>query len=612
MSEIDSLYSRNILNKRSELSFLPSKKSEKNVQIKNNDILLPNLSSISIKEHKRGVYYISDIHLDHKLLQKFGLNNATDTEVINFIEKIVDDLLQDDDGKKIDFSIPATILILGDTSHSFEINKIFYEALSRKASIYEDIFVILGNHELWEFKSVDQAILAYDSLFKELLNIHLLQNSLYIDRYGVVVDEWFNDSGVDLQGGGKKTSEERHKYWMDKCILTKNDLQKMTTEELRKTCLDSKAIVFGTIGFSSLNNKFNAKDGIYRNAITTVEQEKILAKESADIYKKLTIALPKSHLIIASHMPLSDWTELPYQPGWLYFNGHTHKNRKIINENEHIYADNQIGYFGKRIKFKAIVAEHKFDYFSYYKDGIYNISETDYHKFYFGLSKSMVSVDKRSNGEIKMIKNKGIYLFLLEKQNGEICLLEGGKHRVLNNQNIDYYYSNVALLNETITESIDRSGIRDYLNQLSSFIKRIGGRGYIHGNIIDIDFLNHIMVDIRSGKLLPYFAYSVADRYEYPDIPKLLQENRPDLYKKFIEAGSRNLPVLKKSSDMSYSVEHSTDASIYHDSNIMLKIQDMLDYNVVRFWDDNLIDSIIANKNRDLQDIDNSTYSLPS
>lgn len=590
---MNSIYTDNVLNMNDEIPFLPSPQSEKRLDTVDYKSLLPDLFGISLREHKRGIYYISDIHLEDRLFQKFGCTNISDSVMIKYLEELVDGLLLDDDGNKIHFSVPATIFILGDTAHSFTINKIFYEILSKKCD--RDIFVVLGNHELWEFNSVDEAVSAYRTFFDSLPNIYLLQNSLYIDRSGVVFDEWFNNSGVDLQGGGRKTSEERHKYWMEQCIIPEDVLRRMSVDELRKTCLDSKAIVFGTIGFSPFNKDINALRGIYRNAVETAALEEVLANEASDVYEKLIAALPNNHLVIASHMPLNEWTSLPYQDKWTYFSGHTHRNERVLDEGRHIYADNQVGHSGKRVKFNAVLVEDRYDYFAYYEDGIYDITEKDYRKFYYGVTKWMSSVDKRGsdNHRIIMLKNRGIYLFLFQSSNGKLCLLEGGKHREIKNQNIEYYYDNMILLNQAVTESIKSSGIGDFLEKISTFVKHIGGSGRIHGNIIDIDYYNHIMIDFRNYKMIPYFAYSINDRYEYPDLPKLLQDNRPELYRRFIEnGGSSSLPSFKAENCFSQAIEYSTDTSIYADSNMMLKIQNMLDYNIIRFWDDELIDSI--------------------
>ena len=492
----------------------------------------------------------------------------------------------------------------------------FYEELS-SVILFRDIFVILGNHELWEFESTDAAINAYEDLFKDMPYIHLLQNSLFIsnphtdeldeinkERAQISADKSLTKQQKEkaLEKNYKKyqkmrlkygtTPEQRHKGIINECIFKKDKLLNMTAEKLREACFDSKEIVFGSIGYTQYNNQFNYNNGIYRRAIKTRDQESRLAKEVELIYKKLTEALPQNRLIIATHMPLSDWCSSPMQEQWTYFSGHTHKNIKTLNENGHLYADNQVGYYGKRIKFNSAITENRLDYFAYYPDGIYDITPAEYRKYYMGISKVLSGVDMRGsdNPIIKMIKKSGMYLFALDA--GEkLYLLEGGRRRILGNQDIHYYYENLLLLSNAITKAVD--GIREYLQQISYFIKQIGGSGRIHGNIVDIDFFDHLMIDIHDGSIMPYFAYSVADRYEYPNVEGLLEDNRPDLYKKFLET-KNNFPILRNNNQLSKMVVHSTNGKIYKDSNMMLKIQDMLDYDVVRFWNDEIIEKLTA------------------
>ena len=629
MSKADSFYKDNILNKSDELSFLPSLAEEKNNIIsRNKDILLPDLGNLGFKgaRNKGGVYYISDIHLDHKLYKKFG-EKGDKKRVNKYLHSIAEKLLLDDDGNKISFPIfgGATVVILGDTSHSFEINKMFYRHLSQQLPYYKNIFVILGNHELWEFNNPEEAVKAYQEFFDSLPNIHLLHNSLYISNPHIDEEEVFNqlwqerreivrdktltakkresllrknwDKCAELErkyyGDTKK---EQHKARIKRAILTQSQLENMTAEEIREACFDSKTILFGTIGYTAHNPIHNVFTGIYRNSITTKEEENRLSQQAENIYKKLTEALPENYVIVASHMTLTDWSKTPYMQKWQYFSGHTHINKKVLTEDISEYSDNQVGYYGKRIKFNAIVIDEKIDYFAYYKDGIHNISETEYRMFYSGFSKSLNGVDRRGceNSDIIMLKNSGMYLFLIEKETtGQLYLLEGGKRRVLKNQDLQFYYDNMVKLNAVLSQAV--AGIRQYLDNLSVFIKQIGGSGFIHGNIVDIDFYNHIMVDLRTGELLPYFALAVNDRWEFKDVPKLLEATRKDLYKKYIENG-QNLPVVKKDTLAKSAFNHSDDSSIYKSSNIMLKIQDMLDYNVIRFWNDELIEAINSRK----------------
>lgn len=613
----DSFYKKNIVGRSDELSITPSLERDEGV-VRQSNTLLSNISGTDSDKNKHYVYYISDIHLDHKIYKKFG-KHGTLSKVVNYIESIVDGLLKDDNGQDIYFQIDSTILIMGDTSHSFAINEIFYETLSRKLPYHRDAFVTLGNHELWEYDSVDEALLAYNGLFDRLPNIHLLYNSLYANnsykepdeltalrrqRWQIAKDDTLTEKArakaikeiekqINLADPQYSlTEEERHKSRVMANIISNDALRNMTAEEIRNRCFDSKMIIFGAIGYSRYNEGFNANVGMYMNAITTRDQEERLSKETESIHNKLAESLQNNHLLIATHMPLSNWSKAQPQGGWAYFSGHTHKNQKILAESGSTsFADNQVGYYGKRIKFNLAITEGRVDYFAYYQDGIYDIRERDYFNFYWNTPKIMSSIDKRGSKKIKikMLKSSGLYMFLLETENGKLYLLEGGKRHKLRIQDVNYYYGNLVLLNKIVSEAVN--GIRTYLSQLASFVKQIGGSGHIHGNIVDIDFYNHIMIDIRDGSMLPYFAYSVADRFEYPNLPKLLHDNRRDLYTNFLGYNG-DLPVISKNGQVSVAIKHSADATIYKDSNMMLKIQDMLDHNVIRFWNDELMESI--------------------
>ena len=39
----------------------------------------------------------------------------------------------------------------------------------------------------------------------------------------------------------------------------------------------------------------------------------------------------------------------------------------------------------------------------------------------------------------------------------------------------------------------------EYINQLSDYIKSIGGSGNVHGTIVDIDFYNHVLESIKNS-----------------------------------------------------------------------------------------------------------------
>lgn len=334
MLRSDLFYKENILDRSDELSVMLTE-LEDTGQSQQSGSSLPNRGDISIGRSETGVYYISDIHLDHKIYKKFGKHGSL-PKITKYIEEIVDELLKDDDENELFYPIQSVILILGDTSHSLVINKLFYEALSSRLPYHRDVFVTLGNHELWEYNSVDEALLAYDKLFDELPNIHLLHNSLYANnlyeepnelvelrqqKWQVFKDETLSERAkakaikeiekqidlVDPQYG--LSEEERHKSRVKASIISQDALQAMTIDEIRGKCFDSKMIIFGAIGYSQYDEKYNANIGMYMNAITTRDREGKLSKEAELIHKKLVESLPNNHLLIATHMPLRCWSK---------------------------------------------------------------------------------------------------------------------------------------------------------------------------------------------------------------------------------------------------------------------------------------------------------------
>ena len=53
-----------------------------------------------------------------------------------------------------------------------------------------------------------------------------------------------------------------------------------------------------------------------------------------------------------THMPKNDWNNEDYQQGWIYVNGHTHRNEYEENIDYSHYADNQIGYKTRHVGLK--------------------------------------------------------------------------------------------------------------------------------------------------------------------------------------------------------------------------------------------------------------------
>ena len=123
--------------------------------------------------------YISDLHINHKLINRFK-NSANIYELDAYLKEIV---------YKLKRSLPTftynySIVFIGDISYNFEVFKLFFRVF-RAELPYRQTFVILGNHELWDTKlnkrckSIEEIINEYRKFLNEL-KIILLENQLFL------------------------------------------------------------------------------------------------------------------------------------------------------------------------------------------------------------------------------------------------------------------------------------------------------------------------------------------------------------------------------------------------------------------------------------------------
>lgn len=297
------------------------------------------------------IYYISDIHIDNKIVSKFK-DHATEKEIEYYVKTIVDKMI---DSMPSEFG-GKFILIAGDVSSSFKISKIFYQKLVERNRISsKKIICVLGNHELWNLdrssdNNVDSIVKLYKKMFDEL-EITFLQNELLV-------------IGDDFE------------------IITESEIESMTEDALKKRTLESQLTIFGGIGFSGYNPNFNASKLIYFDALTTLEEDKKLTNKFNSLYTKLKDCLSNRKIIILTHHPKQDWSTDNYNSNWIYINGHTHKNVYEKNSDKQLYADNQVGYFNEDVRLKRIDYSLKCNIFNDYEDGIHLISLEQYLLFY--------------------------------------------------------------------------------------------------------------------------------------------------------------------------------------------------------------------------------------
>ena len=371
-------------------------------------------------------------------------------------------------------------------------------------------------------------------------------------------------------------------------FLDEADILCKSTDELRSLVLDSDLILYGGIGFSAYNPQFNATHGIYRRAIDAWEEDLFYTQKSEAVYNKLAEALALDTVIILSHMPLGDWCATPMVPNWIHVNGHTHHNHCEQSDTGTVYADNQMGYRSKKHGLKYFKTSVVYDIFRYHPDGIHRITKTQYLDFNDG-NRTRCTFSKEVDS-ILMLKRQGMYLFLLEdSENGKLFLLNGGVKNRLKITDVHYYYENMVKYSDYIKLAMGK--YNEALKSISAVIKSIGGSGYIHGCIVDIDFYNHIYLDPYEGTVTAYYSPWYGERYEYPSVEQLLETKIPALfanYQKLLELGveQTNVPGFCVSSSHAVHI-HGTEQ--YKPSNLIKRLQYVTESNVIRLWNDDLI-----------------------
>ena len=534
------------------------------------------------------LYYISDIHIEHQLLKEANKIPQRSKEkqreyISKFIEKKISRMMP-----KEEIDSNTILLIGGDVADSVGLSALFYDALLQRWK-GGAVISVLGNHELWDgtnpaswmrprFKSrpIEDIIASYqshidrgrwrDAYSTDCSNSFLLENALFL-RY--------KDRAIRILS--------------EKTILSASDED--LTDLLRKCTF----ILLGGIGYSGLNPKYNSDMGLYRKAITSLEEDKRRAERFRKLHDKIRQCAAERRVVVLTHTPVSDWTDDECVKNWIYVNGHTHQNAlNITPDGITVLSDNQIGY--KPVKWQL----HSFtmdigwyDPFDCYEDGIYTISSDQYRDFNRG--RGIRSNGCSWPGDLYMLKRKKKYMFLLQSDKS-LCLMSGGARKGLERNDIQYYYNNMERYVERvlqITEPYQR-----FMKQLSEEVKKFGGEGGVHGCIVDISFLSHIYVNPFDGALTPYWALDITERIVYDNIQMLLEAKEKPLLRRFlIQCEKQSLPLIG-----TYMVSDSniyepviiprwmTGTEIYDPSRIMRSIQYVWEQDVIRIWNDEILD----------------------
>lgn len=496
------------------------------------------------KAHYRKIHYISDLHLPQRISAEQCISSDDiEATLCKTALEVSRDLCRDD-----------ILLIAGDTSCDIKLFTLFIKKLRWLTEAH--IIFILGNHELWPFEnsSFPEIVATYKKLLTAE-NMYLLQNGILFQAR---VDQPFEE-------------------------ITEDALSDLDINSLRAKVAPASTIFFGGLGFSGKNDCFNADYGIYKDAITRTEEIKY-SQDFEKLYTKIRDSLTDRNVIIATHMPLSDWsTDTTYHSKYVYVSGHTHKNTFYDDGMQRIYADNQVGYHRRNAYSKYFYSDIRFDPFAEYGDGIYEISRHDYLDFYLG--KNIHVQFTRDFEHLYILKRSGYYCFMIETEKGTLAILNKGSTKQIKKWTIQGCYEEMPSIIEEIKDPLDQYTAVQL--QISSLVKSIGGCGRIHGAIIDIDYYNHIYLNPNDHKATCYYADNMRDKLVYRNLHSLIAAHRGDMLPAYLQylTSENRMHVPYEEQGLSISPIPYKETDIYLNSNKLKKMQ-LLYSNVLTIWPD--------------------------
>lgn len=535
-------------------------------------------------------FYITDLHLESQL----GLTGMTVDEIKGKVAQKVDEMLG---GLSIEDMADGVLLIGGDVADSEEVARIFYDAIL--FHFHGPIIFVLGNHELWDGctyangesrqkRSIDEVVGAYKEFNKTTFGFEAKLYCLENEALVCFKNSMYRNS--DEFGVGRKTAGMPRGGL---CVLTEEMLLNTSTDDLREFFDECSMIVLGGLGFCGLNPRYNADTGLFRDRVSR-EEDIERSKRFRAVYDRAMSCASDKRVVVLTHTQMEDWTTDAPNKGWVYVNGHTHQNGLVKTEDGvAVLYDNQVGYKPKKWHLNQFSLERYYDPFEAWADGIYQITPQQYMDFNAGRGIQMEYF--RQQGDIYALKQKGIYMFMLQYGLGLYLLRGGQKLNVFHG--LEYYAANLEKYVEKIQAAF--RPYRNALDKIAAEVKRFGGSGYVHGSIVDIDFYNHIYLDPFDGYLMPYFAFDVTGRREFHSVQELLEsspvpalgsDGKPLLlaYTKLLDTGGVSIlaPTVKEDALAVVPMEVLDEKNIYAPSRVMKSIQYLLDKGVVRVWND--------------------------
>ena len=539
------------------------------------------------------VFYISDIHLAHKVAKRFK-RNVSDDQVTRYVKKIAKELFT----KGFEETIHTSPIVIfgGDISSYFELAEVFYtefmelwDKAYRKAYYSAPgkrfVYAILGNHEFWDFETSTECFKAYKKLFKRL-GICFLQNTI----------TWFGEHDLPMK---RIVSEDGGPHWVE---LKKEEDAEAYERQMRYI---HNTLIVGGVGFAGCNDEFNADMGIYQTALNR-KQEIAETKKWRKAYQNALDRAKETNsvLVVLSHNPIPDWKPNGQSDsGCVYFSAHTHRNHLYHDEdrNIHIFANNQIGYDSLNVRFKEAYLYNRANPFAHYSDGYHEITTKEYLRFYDYMKEHIAGnglVERQiqtNDAKFYMIKHCGYYGFFLVSKKGTYICAGGRIKKISKCPDIEQFNTDFLGMIKKYIKLL--SPYRNAQEQVAEAVKSFGGEGQVHGCIIDIDFFTHIMLNPSDGRVTYYYSPVFGQIQTYGNLLALLDDHNKVLaaeYRKLLKSADNGLIPQNQVISASEMMQIDIKDSVYAVSNRMNQLQRLFDKKILRDWNDELLLSDIV------------------
>ena len=191
-----------------------------------------------------------------------------------------------------------------------------------------------------------------------------------------------------------------------------------------------------------------------------------------------------------------------------------------------------------------------------------------------------------------MLKKNGYYCFIHQAKDKKLAIFNGGALKRLDKKNINYYYENMDKIISSINKPLKK--YTTLQEKVAKEIKMLGGDGFIHGAIVDIDWNCHIFVNPLDLTLTCYYADDIIEKIVYNSLGELLKSNNPLLhqnYEKLLQE-KNSLILIKKQKKLLDSPELYLETDIYNASNAIKKMQ-KLNNNILTVWQEKKSNSLL-------------------